>query len=251
MCLILLLPFLLLGCEQRIEEPEGIVIKVLAWDASSFSQQYGDYYLTRRPSNDLQVTSVVDRLVPGVNLYAEVTRLSEQDKPDLVVLPSDYYAMLSGKEGLLVLNDRIRQSRLELNDYAPAVLDALSDEKEQLYGLAPTFVGSGLYYNRTLFDRLQIPYPRDGMTWDEVFGLADRFGAQWKGEGDPAGLDYRYSDHPFLMALRIGESEGLSLYVDRRFTIHTESCANLRTCTSMRRFESLSGSEDFEYSRSP
>jgi len=29
-----------------------------------------------------------------------------------------------------------------------------------------------LYYNTTLFDELGLPYPTDGMTWDDVFGLA-------------------------------------------------------------------------------
>ncbi len=41
-----------------------------------------------------------------------------------------------------------------------------------IYGL-PAFIGtSGLYYNKDIFDKFAVEYPRDNMTWDEVYDLA-------------------------------------------------------------------------------
>jgi len=49
-----------------------------------------------------------------------------------------------------------------------------------------------LYYNKDIFDRFQLPYPTDGMTWDDVFALARRFGDVMPiGELTAVGLDDR------------------------------------------------------------
>src|SRR5690606_22972696 len=44
-----------------------------------------------------------------------------------------------------------------------------------LYALPYGRVVEGLFYNKAIFDALQIPYPKDGMTWDEVMTLAQHF----------------------------------------------------------------------------
>ncbi|CAG7638246.1 ABC transporter substrate-binding protein [Paenibacillus allorhizosphaerae] len=45
----------------------------------------------------------------------------------------------------------------------------------KLYGLPmPDFDPQVLYYNKSLFDRFGVPYPKDGMTWDETYELAKK-----------------------------------------------------------------------------
>lgn len=50
----------------------------------------------------------------------------------------------------------------------------------QIYGIPYGKNVYALYYNQDIFDDLQLPYPTDGMTWDEVFELA------WKIEEHPS-----------------------------------------------------------------
>jgi len=40
------------------------------------------------------------------------------------------------------------------------------------YALPFGRIAEGLFYNKAIFDERQVPYPKDGMTWDEVLDLA-------------------------------------------------------------------------------
>jgi multiple sugar transport system substrate-binding protein len=77
--------------------------------------------------------------------------------------------------------------------------------------------GGIMHYNKDLFDRFGVPYPKDGMTWDEVYELSKRM---TRNEGGILyrGLAERWMDTFFAMN-PYGESY-LSL---------TEDKANLRT----------------------
>ncbi|NOU90117.1 extracellular solute-binding protein [Paenibacillus sp. LMG 31460] len=49
-----------------------------------------------------------------------------------------------------------------------------------------------LYYNKDIFDKFGISYPRNGMTWDEVYDLAKKLnrtedGISYRGFGMAAG----------------------------------------------------------------
>ncbi|CAG7644456.1 ABC transporter substrate-binding protein [Paenibacillus allorhizosphaerae] len=42
----------------------------------------------------------------------------------------------------------------------------------QLYGIPFTLSNIIMFYNKDLFDKFGVPYPKDGMQWDEVYDLA-------------------------------------------------------------------------------
>ena len=44
--------------------------------------------------------------------------------------------------------------------------------KGELYSLPVTTDQNVLYYNKDIFDKFGVPYPKDGMTWEEVYELA-------------------------------------------------------------------------------
>jgi len=55
-----------------------------------------------------------------------------------------------------------------------------------LYGLPKYLNAVVMFYNKDLFDRFGVPYPKDGMTWDEVYDIAVRMtrtvdGAKYRG----------------------------------------------------------------------
>ncbi|MEF3302985.1 ABC transporter substrate-binding protein [Paenibacillus sp. GYB003] len=52
-------------------------------------------------------------------------------------------------------------------------LRTLSD-KGELYGLPYNMQFNALYYNKDIFDKFGVPYPQDGMTWDDAVALAKR-----------------------------------------------------------------------------
>ncbi|GAA3406308.1 extracellular solute-binding protein [Paenibacillus hodogayensis] len=73
------------------------------------------------------------------------------------------------------ITDLIKKDKFDLNRIEPTVVELQRQlANGGIYGL-PAFVGtSGLYYNKDLFDKFAVPYPKDGITWDEVYDLATR-----------------------------------------------------------------------------
>lgn len=81
----------------------------------------------------------------------------------------------------------IKKYNYDIGRFEPASIQSvLNASGGKLYGL-PKFLSSiVLFYNKDLFDRFSVPYPKDGMTWDEVYDTAVRMtrsveGVQYRG----------------------------------------------------------------------
>lgn len=74
------------------------------------------------------------------------------------------------------MNDVIKTHGIDLNQFDTPYLEAAKSfgENGEIYGL-PFSTNTGvLGYNKAIFDRFAVPYPLDGMTWDEVIQLGKR-----------------------------------------------------------------------------
>ncbi|GAA3404922.1 ABC transporter substrate-binding protein [Paenibacillus hodogayensis] len=71
------------------------------------------------------------------------------------------------------ITDLIRSHKFNLDTIEPTVVDLQRQlARGGIYGL-PAYVGtSGLYYNKDIFDRFGVAYPKENMTWDELYDLA-------------------------------------------------------------------------------
>jgi multiple sugar transport system substrate-binding protein len=75
------------------------------------------------------------------------------------------------------LSPLVKQFNLDLGIFPQAALDAIknTNEKGELLGLPKNNLKpSVLFYNKDIFDKFGVPYPKDGMTWDETFDLAKK-----------------------------------------------------------------------------
>lgn len=84
----------------------------------------------------------------------------------------------------------------------------------ELYGLpVPPYFPRVLYYNIDLFDRFGEDYPTDGMSWDEIYGLAQRLS---RSEGDAvyhgfvASLTSILRDNQFSLPVMHPTEDGIS-----------------------------------------
>jgi len=73
------------------------------------------------------------------------------------------------------LSPFISKENVDLSRFAPALLERNSRENGELYGVPIQRILTALFYNKAPFDAFDIPYPTDGMTWDDVILLASRF----------------------------------------------------------------------------
>ncbi|MBP1996095.1 ABC transporter substrate-binding protein [Paenibacillus eucommiae] len=189
-------------------------LKVAYFNEQAFYMQYGNAFQAMFPNVALEVVStesVFNAEDPG----AEMERLVKEQRPDVMYLTEDQYAVLA-KEGLLYdLDAVVKQDEFDLSSFLPSVIDLLKAHGGgKLYGLSPDFSSQALYYNKDMFDEHGIPYPTDGMSWEEVMQLAARFPVKKNGDDALYGLfQSSQTTDPFELIRTIGEAKGLQ-YAD-------------------------------------
>ncbi|WP_218093630.1 ABC transporter substrate-binding protein [Paenibacillus solanacearum] len=112
-----------------------------------------------------------------------------------------------------------QQNKLDLKRFGQNYLDDIQysvTEKGELYGLPLETSFHALYYNKDIFDKFGVPYPKDGMTMEDAYELAKKVtridnGVQYRGWdiasivrlAQPLGLEY--IDHKTEKAITSSE----------------------------------------------
>jgi len=208
---------------DSMAEQDRIVLKVQEYGLSSFRTEYIRPYIARHPN--VEVRMIKPDPVMGT-VYTQPTTETirafiKEQKPDVLQMPYDLYAELA-QEGLLKpLDELIRKDRYDIEGIHDPIVKALREPGGgTLYGLTDRFETMAVYVNKELFEQHDVPLPRDGMTWEELLGLAARF----KGTG-VAGLSTPYEAEPYGLVQFIGKTEGLqSVSSDgKQATVNTDA----------------------------
>lgn len=84
----------------------------------------------------------------------------------------------------------VNSTKYDLNRFDPAAVQTIRNVSGEgkMFGLPDSFNPMVLFYNKDLFDRFGVAYPKDGMTWDEAYELARKMtrsegGAPFRGMG--------------------------------------------------------------------
>lgn len=110
--------------------------------------------------------------------------------PDLIMTTPGpgFETTIRKYESQFDLTPLIEQHHYDLNQLDPAALDtvrSLSTNKE-LFSLPIYMAPNTLYYNKGVFDKFGVAYPKDGMSWDDVYELSKKLtrnenGVQYRG----------------------------------------------------------------------
>jgi multiple sugar transport system substrate-binding protein len=94
------------------------------------------------------------------------------DRPDVAMVDMDAYRVLVERNALRPLDPLLQTERQD--EWAPAVLAALrgASEDGQLYGLAPFFGASALFYRTDILQAAGVRMPESSLVWDDVFAIA-------------------------------------------------------------------------------
>lgn len=134
------------------------------------------------------------------SLYPYLLAIYDDKPADLVVFEhilAPHYI----DSGYLAPLDEFVESDLSIRERLdPDLLAHLREQGDgSVYAIPFAKNAYGLFYNKELFDRFQIPYPTDGMTWDEVFDLARRIGdAIPSGEKTILDMDGIFQEYIYL-----------------------------------------------------
>ncbi|MFE5319357.1 ABC transporter substrate-binding protein [Paenibacillus sp. NPDC056579] len=97
------------------------------------------------------------------------------------------------------IGELIKKHNFDLNRIDPVLLQVIRNWGDgKLYGLP--FMGSNLilFYNKDIFDKFGVAYPKDGITWDEIYDIAQKIsrtdnGANYVGLRYNSPLVFKYN----------------------------------------------------------
>lgn len=108
--------------------------------------------------------------------------------PDLIYNSTPWYAEYINLNVLQDLNSLVSSNGLDLSKLDPLAIEAIKlwGTKGELYAIPIYRNFAVMYYNKDLFDKFGVPYPQDGMTWNQATELARKLtrtdgGVEYKG----------------------------------------------------------------------
>ncbi|WP_028548572.1 ABC transporter substrate-binding protein [Paenibacillus sp. UNC451MF] len=99
------------------------------------------------------------------------------------------------------LDTLIAKQKFDLTSLESVLLDAIRNESEdkKLYAIPYAQNFQLMYYNKDIFDQVGVPYPKDGMTWEQAIDIGKTITA--KSNGTYKGLHVTWSEMAFQLSL--------------------------------------------------
>lgn len=73
------------------------------------------------------------------------------------------------------MSELIAKHKIDLSPLEPTVIEAMKQiSGGRMYGLPVLTSNLSFFYNQDLFDKFGVPYPKEGLTWEEAIATADK-----------------------------------------------------------------------------
>jgi len=203
---------LIVGCQgersgpsETFDPDQPVKLKVMFRNVDYFYQRYGNILIGQFPNVEFEV---IEQPSGSIEEQKKAILASQ---PDVLLLSSPLYEVLSEEGALMDLEPAIIRDKFDLSGIYPAVIEMLREGGNgKLYGLAPEFSASALYYNKVLFKKYGVEFPRDRMSWDDVLKLAQRFPSEGNEEERIYGFEPGSGPGLFDLILDAGTTIGLT-----------------------------------------
>jgi multiple sugar transport system substrate-binding protein len=126
-------------------------------------------------------------------------QIASGNAPDIVFTFNGRLATYQDKGILYDMTPLLKTYQFDLNRFEPQMItDAkVSSTNGELYGIPYSRNFHAFYYNKDIFDKFGVPYPQDGLTWDQTLELAKKLtrmegGNQYRGIDPGAGISWIY-----------------------------------------------------------
>jgi ABC-type glycerol-3-phosphate transport system substrate-binding protein len=186
---------------------------VIWWDEGIPYQLVADTLEKRYPGTKFQFVTFLppplNSLLPKDYSFPNLLDMMlSKPSPDLIVFDTRFLPLLIEVEYLAPIPDRYgwETDQDMIADILSLALDLA------LYALPLGHIPEGLFYNKAVFDEMGVPYPQDGMTWDEVVELAKVFK---KDKSSPFGI-MTIDSMASQLSLRLYDPETEAWILNRR-----------------------------------
>jgi multiple sugar transport system substrate-binding protein len=98
------------------------------------------------------------------------------EKPDFIFAANGQMPTITELNLAQDMSPLLKKHNFDTSMFADGVLDGIKalSGNGQLYGVPISVKQAALYYNKDLFDKFGVPYPKDGMTWGQVNEIAKK-----------------------------------------------------------------------------
>ncbi|MDQ1913460.1 extracellular solute-binding protein [Paenibacillus sp. GD4] len=114
--------------------------------------------------------------------------LSTGNAPDIIFTSNFSLMHFRTLQYPIPLDPEMKRSNLDLAKFDPVVIDALRKygDNGEIYALPFTMNLGVLFYNKDIFDRFGVPYPKESSTWEDILELSKKLtrtdgGVQYRG----------------------------------------------------------------------
>ncbi|CAG7627632.1 ABC transporter substrate-binding protein [Paenibacillus allorhizosphaerae] len=203
---------------NKSKEPVHLVFySTAAWTQEAFNERFGDAMRKRFPDYSIEFiangkgTTFQELLTAGT-----VIDIYWQDVNSTIPQMMEYDLQYD-------MTDLIKKHGIDLNTLDPASINIIKEMSGgKMYALPLVNNTSALYYNKDLFDKFGIPYPKDGITWDEVMDLTKKMRRTDNGQ-EYYGLVSNFQPHANLSPLSVPlldpKTEKPTIMTDERWKI--------------------------------
>ncbi|WP_431277966.1 ABC transporter substrate-binding protein [Leifsonia poae] len=112
--------------------------------------------------------------------------------PDAFWMLAQQIRPYAAGDQLLDISDEIKKEKVDLAKYPKAVLDLYDQGDGKIYGLPKDVDTNAVWFNKAIFDKAGVAYPKDDWTWDDfretAKKLTDPAAGVW---GAAAPIDYQ------------------------------------------------------------
>jgi multiple sugar transport system substrate-binding protein len=191
---------------QQTKQPERaatpITLKLFVW--SGFTDEELEKFIID-PVKKKYPYITIQPVMRGKDVNAESLTLGGNEVDMLSIQTGPVMGQFRALKLLEDLTPLIKKNNVNLDKFDPDFLEVVRSESDGkgLYGVPYSTNAWVLVYNKDIFNKFGVAYPKDGMTWDEVYELAKKV---TRNEG---GTQYHGIDYQTLQVL----AEPLSIVV--------------------------------------
>ncbi|MBD2872290.1 ABC transporter substrate-binding protein [Paenibacillus arenilitoris] len=150
-------------------EDAPVTIRFATWDTASSLETYKavvDGFQAKYPNIKVQVESVPDSYEQKI-----FTSLAAGNAPDVFLWWN--YPQLVARGAVEPLDSYIQSGEIDPDQYYPEIFNA-SKVNGVLYSIPNIPTTRAIFYNKTLFDKAGVPYPKDDWTYDDFLSAAQK-----------------------------------------------------------------------------
>ncbi|CAM3649959.1 extracellular solute-binding protein [Cohnella lubricantis] len=193
--------FTFTGCTDGDISPHSnrhIVLRVGFVTEEKFQQRFANLIEQEFPNYRVEIVPMKD----VIRYQQSIIDWIKSKQVDLLYIPSSNYQELIDANILRDLELYMDRGDFLKDSVLPSVMEldrAYGGGK--VYGLPTNFYSEAIAYNQDLFERMNIPFLTDGMTWPELFYTMQRF---------EKGLSVHMAS-PFHLLTQMGQSEQIQM----------------------------------------